>query len=228
MSHVGLAPDARGRDGALPPIEILLVEDHPPVRQGLELLLPRHGLRMIGSARCAAEGLRMIRARNPAVALVDIDLGDGSGTDIAQVVTDEGLATVIVLYTGSLNGAVIDEAVNSGARGLVLKTSPVERIVDAIRAAAAGCNYVDSAVGRMSARHARQGVRRTSKREAQVLGLLARGLTTEQVANDLFLSPETVQTHVRNATRKLGARGRLHAVILALGEGDIDMPESVR
>ena len=72
-----------------------------------------------------------------------------------------------------------------------------------------------------------QWARRTSKREGQVLGLLARGRTTEQVAGDLFLSPEIVQTHVRNAARTLGARGRLHAVILALVNGEIDLPDDL-
>lgn len=85
----------------------------------------------------------MIRARKPDVAVVDIDLGDGSGTELAKAAQDEGLATAIVLYTGSINSALIDDAVNSGASALVLKTSPVQQIADAIRATAAGRNYVD-------------------------------------------------------------------------------------
>jgi DNA-binding NarL/FixJ family response regulator len=211
-----------------PQIQIVLVEDHPPVRQGLELLLTRQGFRMIGSAPGAEEGTRMIRARRPDVAVVDIDLGDGSGIDLAQAASDEGLATAIVLYTGSITSAVIDRAMTSGARALVLKTSPMQHMADAIRAAAAGRDYVDPAVAGMAQRIGGQGPRRASKREAQVLGLLAGGRTTAQVAEVLVLSPETVQTHVRNATRKLGARGRLHAVILALRNGEIDMPDDAR
>jgi DNA-binding NarL/FixJ family response regulator len=211
-----------------PQIQIVLVEDHPPVRQGLELLLTRQGFRMIGSARGAEEGTRMIRARRPDVAVVDIDLGDGSGIDLAQAASDEGLATAIVLYTGSINSAVIDKAMTSGARALVLKTSPMQHMADAIRAAAAGRDYVDPAVAGMAERIGGRSPRRASKREAQVLGLLAGGRTTEQVAEALVISPETVQTHVRNATRKLGARGRLHAVILALRNGEIDMPDDAR
>jgi len=171
----------------------------------------------------------MIRARRPDVALVDIDLGDASGTDLAKAMADETPATAIVLYTGSINTVVIDEAVNSRAGALVLKSSPVEHVADAIRAVAAGHTYVDSSVARMTAgRPGGHDSRRTSKREAQVLGLLAHGYTTEQIASDLLLSPETVQTHVRNATRKLGARGRLHAVILALVNGEIDPPDTAR
>ena len=220
---------ARG-DEPVAQIEVVVVEDHPPVREGLELLLPRQGFRVVGTAGSAREGGRMIRARRPAVALVDIDLGDGSGTELAQAIRDEAIATAIVLYTGSVDNAVIDAAVASGARGLVLKSSPIEHLATAIRAAAAGQEYVDRLIAQLPGRgpgedHAAALI---SKREAQVLGMLSQGSTTEQVAQELFLSPETVQTHVRNAARKLGAHGRLHAVILALVRGDIELPAAPR
>jgi two-component system response regulator NreC len=217
-------------DAPVAQIEVVIVEDHPPVRQGLELLLPRQGFRVAGSAGSAREGGRMIRARRPAVALVDIDLGDGSGTELSQAIGDEGIATAIVLYTGSVDNAVIDAAVASGARGLVLKSSPIEHLASAIRAAAAGQDYVDRLIAQLPGRGraGNQGPAQISKREAQVLGMLSLGSTTEQVAQELFLSPDTVQTHVRNATRKLGAHGRLHAVILALTRGDIELPACAR
>jgi DNA-binding NarL/FixJ family response regulator len=218
------SPQARD-DEAVAQIEVVVVEDHPPVRQGLELLLPREGFRIIGSAGSAREGGRMIRARRPAVALVDIDLGDGSGTDLAQAIREEGIATAIVLYTGSVDNAVIDAAVASGARGLVLKSSPIDHLAGAIRAAGAGQDYVDRLLTQLPGREpGHQARAQISKREAQVLGMLSQGNTTKQVAQDLFLSPETVQTHVRNASRKLGAHSRLHAVILALIRGDIELP----
>lgn len=220
--------DAEPAAGPADTIEILIVEDHPPVRQGLELLLPRQGFRIVGSAGSAREGGRMIRARRPAVALVDIDLGDGSGTDLAVAIRDEGIATAIVLCTGSIDNAVLDAAVDSGARGIVLKSSPIEHLADAIRAAAAGREYVDRLIAQLPGRSESHGVAVISKREAQVLGMLSQGSTTEKVARELFLSTETVQTHVRNATRKLGAHGRLHAVILALVRGDIELPVAVR
>jgi DNA-binding NarL/FixJ family response regulator len=210
---------------AIAQVRVVVVEDHPPVRQGLELLLPRQGFALFGSASSCKEGERMIVARKPDVALVDIQLGDGSGTDLAKAVAAAAPNTAIVLYTASINRAVIDEAVNSGARALVLKMSPVEHLADAIRAAAAGRNYVDASVASMAVRSRATGVRKISRREAEILGLLAGGLTTEQVAGRLYLSPETVKTHVRNAIRNLGARGRLHAVILALTNGEIDLPD---
>jgi DNA-binding NarL/FixJ family response regulator len=200
-------------------LEVVVVDDHPPMRQGIELLLPRHGFRVTGSADSAATGARMIRARRPDVALVDLDLGDASGIDLATALIAESPGTAIVLYTGSVDVAVLDDAATSGAHGLVLKTSPLERVAYALRAAAAGRTYVDVALlGRLRA----TGAQTISVREAQIFGMLARGLTTRQVAGELLLSADTVQTHVRNATRKLGARGRLHAVVLALASGHVD------
>ena len=112
-------PDSAGRSQAK--IQVVVVEDHPPVRQGLELLLPREGFRMIG---CAAAGARMICARKPDVALVDIDLGDGSGTALAQAMINEAPKTAIVLYTASINGTVIDDAFHSlSAQDIAAATS---------------------------------------------------------------------------------------------------------
>jgi DNA-binding NarL/FixJ family response regulator len=207
-------------------IEIVVVEDHPPVRQGLELLLPRHGFRMLGSAGSLEHGMRMIRARKPDVALVDIDLGDGSGTDLARAMSEEGSTTAFVLYTGSIDAALIHDALASGARALVLKSSPIEHLAEAIRASAAGRTYVDRFVAKIPGGPTDDPAPKISKREAQVLEMLSRGLTTEEVATDLSLSPKTVQTHVRNATRKLGARGRVHAIILALARGEIELPDA--
>ena len=227
-AHRGARAPRSGGADPVAQIELVIVDDHPPVRQGVQLLLARQGFRVIGAAGSAEEGARMIRARLPRVALVDIDLGDGNGTDLATGVRDEGYDTAFVLYTGSLDNAVIDAAVASGVHGLVLKSSPIEHLADAIRAAAAGREYVDRLIAQLPGRTAGPSVSLISKREAQILGMLSQGSTSEQVARELFISPETVKTHVRNATRKLGARGRLHAVILALIRGDIEFPADPR
>jgi DNA-binding NarL/FixJ family response regulator len=242
MSSVARSHRSRGafgaREGARAPgsgaadpvaqIELVIVDDHPPVRQGLELLLAHEGFRVIGSAGSAASGTSMIRARRPRVALVDIDLGDGSGTDLAKAVRDEGCDTAIVLCTGSLDNALIDEAVASGAHGLVLKSSPIEHLADAIRTAAAGQHYVDRLIAQLPGRSAGRGDALVTKREAQILGMISQGSTTQQVASDLFLSPETVKSHVSNVKGKLGAHNRLHAVVIALVRGDIELPAVAR
>jgi DNA-binding NarL/FixJ family response regulator len=203
-------------------IQVVIVDDHSPLRRGLEILLPRLGFRVTGTAATAEEGSRMIASRRPHVAVLDIVLGEDSGTTMGNDLATLSESTAVVLYTGYADPDVLEEAVGSSALGVVQKTSPVEDLARAIRAAAAGRAYIDPRIAELLPN---PGARDSliSKREAEVLGLIAEGLTAEEVATRLFLSPETVHTHVRNAVRKLGARGRLHAVVLALRRGDLEV-----
>jgi two-component system response regulator NreC len=207
-------------------IQVVIVEDHPALRRGFEMLLARQGFRVTGSTGTVEEGARMIGARRPSVALIDIELADGSGTDLAKRLLAEAPETASVLCTGFLDEHRIDEAVHSGALGIVLKTAPVEELVAAIRSAADGATYVDPRAMAILARRP-ASTRSISVREAEVLGLLAGGLSCKGAAQELSLAVTTVQTHVRNASRKLGARGQLHAVVLALRGGDLELSEDL-
>lgn len=204
-------------------LQVVIIEDHASVRRGLEVLLPRLGFRVTGTAATATEGERMLHLRKPDAAVVDIDLAGASGTELAERISASEDPVPVVLYTGLGDADVLDEAMHSGAGGLVLKSGALEDLAAAIRAVAAGDSYVDPALGPIlsGSRRSRGTI---SPREAEVLELLARGLAGHEVAEQLFLSPQTVETHVRNAVRKLGARGRLHAVILALQAGEIELP----
>jgi DNA-binding NarL/FixJ family response regulator len=206
-------------------LQVVVVEDHPSMRSGLELLLAKHEFRVIGSAASVAEGHEMIAARRPDVALVDIELGDGSGIALARTLAEADKPVAVVLYTGHVDQAVLEEAVDSGASGVVLKTSPLDDVARALRAAAAGGTFVDQAVSASLREGAAKAPSRLSRREAEVLSLLAHGQTSGQVAGELFLSEQTVDTHVRNACQKLNARGRLHAVIIALEAGELTLSE---
>jgi DNA-binding NarL/FixJ family response regulator len=209
-------------------LQVVVVEDHPSMRSGLELLLEKHGFRVIGSAGSVATGREMIAARRPDVAVIDIELGDGSGTELAQAVAAAEPPVAVVLYTGHADQKVLEDAVDSGAKGVVLKTSPLDDLARAVRAAAAGGTFLDQAVSTSLRREPADAPSRLSRRETEILGLLAHGQTSGQVADELFLSEMTVETHVRNACRKLGAHGRLHAVIIALGSGELALRDLTR
>lgn len=204
-------------------IQVIIVDDHPPLLRGLELLLPRAGFRVTGTAQTAAEGSRIIAGRRPHVAVLDIGLADGSGTALGKRVASLSQTTATVLYTGCSDPDVLADAVGSGALGVVQKTSPMDDLVRAIRAAAAGRAFVDPHIAELLVVRGARKPSSISLRESEVLGLIAEGLTADEVADGLCLSPETINTHVRNACRKLGARGRLHAVILALRQGDLEL-----
>lgn len=209
-------------------IQVILVDDHPPLLRGLELLLPRAGFRVTGTAQTAAEGSRIIAGRRPQVAVLDITLGDDSGTALGRRVAALSQGTATVLYTGCTDPDILADAVGSGALGVVQKTSPMDDLVGAIRAAAAGRAFVDPHIAELLAVRGAREPTSITPRETEVLGLIAEGLTADEVAEGLCLSTETVNTHVRNACRKLGARGRLHAVILALRQGDLELNGLVR
>jgi DNA-binding NarL/FixJ family response regulator len=135
----------------------------------------------------------------------------------------------IVLSTGSTDpGAGLTELVQVGGRSFVLHSSPASHLIDALRCVAAGGDYVDPALAALLSADADMSrLVQLSPREHQILGLLSEGLTGQAIALLLFLSPETVRTHVRNATTKLGAKTRVQAVALFVrsrGAGTAPLP----
>jgi DNA-binding NarL/FixJ family response regulator len=202
---------------------ILLVEDHIAVRKGLEVLLRSEGFHVIGVAESAEQGYRMFTARRPDVAVVDVGLGEGSGVDLTErILADDPQAGVLV-YTGMSEPAAIERAAGCGARGFALKTVGPHELMRAIRAVAAGGVHIDPAVAALLAPGNDGKPALLTGREREILDLLAAGKTGEEAAHELFLSPETVRTHIRNAMRKLDAKTRVHAVALAVREREITL-----
>jgi DNA-binding NarL/FixJ family response regulator len=203
-------------------VTVVIVEDHVALRRGLELLLRDSDFRVIGTADDAATGASVIARRRPEVALVDINLPDRSGIELTRRVLAEDPELGVLLYTGVDDRETLGEALDSGARGFALKAGPPEELLAAIRAVAAGQSYVDQRLRPLLlARFTTEKIGVLSPREREVLDLLSKGLTGEEVAARLTLSPETVRTHVRNAMNKLEAQTRVHAVAIALRQGEI-------
>jgi DNA-binding NarL/FixJ family response regulator len=203
-------------------INVLLVEDHLAVRKGIELVLRAEGFHVIGQAQSASEGLRLFKARRPHVAIVDLGLGDGDGSELAAEILALDPAAGVLMYTGVTDREQLERAAQSGARGFALKTGSAEDLVTAVCSVARGGDYVDPAVAATLAPRATSAAR-LSRREREILDCLSQGMTGEDVAKRLFLSPETVRTHIRNAMRKLDANTRVHAVALAVRLQEIDL-----
>jgi DNA-binding NarL/FixJ family response regulator len=218
-----VAPDADG--GGLVSLRLVLVEDHQALRDGLELLLAREGLDVVGAAGTAAEGESLVLALEPDVALIDIRLGEESGIDVSRRLLDDDPDRRIVLYTGSADVELLVSGLDSGARGYALKDGTPAELVGALTTVAQGGTWVDPRLRpQLLSRQATQRLPSLSPREREIMDLLAQGLTGEQVAERLVLSPETVKTHIRNAMNKLEASTRVHAVAIALREGYISPP----
>ena len=203
-------------------ITVVIVEDHVALRKGVELLLSRRGCVIAGAADDASEGYEVIRVKRPDVAVVDLGLPGESGTKLACQLLEADPEQRILLYTGIEDFDIISGALDCGARGFVHKASSPEELTAAIRAVAGGGTYMDHRLSSaLLARSTTARVRELSPREREILDLLAQGLTGAQAAKQLFISPETVRTHIRNAMTKLEAQTRVHAIALALHQKEI-------
>ncbi len=199
---------------------LALVEDHQALLQGLELLLGAQGCEVVGTAGDRATGLALVRATDPDVVVVDVGLGEDSGIALARDVLAECPERGVVLYTGSSDIELLEDGLDAGARGYALKEGAPSELMQAIDAVADGGTYVDPRLRpALLSRRAVEKSRTLSAREREIVGLLATGLTGEEVAERLFLSAETVKTHIRNALNKLEARNRVHGIAIALREG---------
>ena len=205
------------------PLNVVIVDDHVALRRGMELLLRRHGHHVVGTADDAESAESVILRRRPDVALIDLALPRASGAELTRRLLEEDPDMRIVLYTGAADERQLLEGLDAGAAGFALKSGDPDELEEAIRTVADGGEWIDPRLKPLLA--ANNGNGRThvlSPREREILGLLSKGLSGEEAAKQLFLSSETVRTHVRNAMNKLGATTRVHAVALALQRGEID------
>ncbi len=217
-------PPAVVEPGAVASITLFLVEDHPALRKGVELLVRSDGLHVVGTAGDAETAAELIPRRRPDVALVDIGLPGQSGVELARTLLSGQPDLGVLLYTGLDDPEALREALDCGARGFALKAGDPGELLAAIRLVAAGESYVDPRLEPLIfARSTTEEIRILSVREREVLALLADGMSGEEVAKRLFLSPETVRTHIRNTMAKLEADTRVHAIAIALRRGEISL-----
>jgi DNA-binding NarL/FixJ family response regulator len=201
---------------------LVLVEQHQALRDGLAVLLERRGFKVVGCATTAARGEEVIVQRQPELAVVGVDLPDERGTELVRRLSGREKAK-FVIYTGLTDPDLLEAAFRSGARGLVAKPAGLPVLVDALREVWRGGRYFDRSFAER--RNGNGGGKVLSSRESEVLAMLAKGETGEDISQRLVLSPETVRTHVRNAMKKLQARTRVEVVVKALDREEIERPE---
>ena len=199
---------------------LVLVEEHEALRDGLAVLLERRGFRVIGCAPTAARGEEVIDDQKPDMVVVGVDLPDERGTELVRRLHGKHAAPKFVIYTGVDDPTLLEAAYRSGARGLVGKPAGLAVLVEALREVWRGGRYFDQRFSE-NRENGHSEAKRLSNRESEILTLLADGLTGEEIAQRLVLSPETVRTHVRNAMTKLEAPTRTAAVVKALDLDEI-------
>jgi DNA-binding NarL/FixJ family response regulator len=212
------------------PIRIVLVEDHTIFRQAMALALDQESdLRVVGGAGTLAEARELLRSVAADVAIVDIDLPDGSGIDLIRDVIKPGSLAQVLVLTASATRIDVARAVDVGASGVLHKTTALPQIVDAVRRLCAGKPVMDPVEivsllrlvneHRMTHQKADAALARLTRREREVLSLLGEGLGDKEMAQRLHVSKETVHTHMVNLLGKLGVETRLQALIFAVKHG---------
>ncbi len=202
-------------------ISLLLVDDHPVVRDGLRGMFsadPR--FEVVGEAGDGAEAVTAAERLRPDVILMDLRMPGGDGVTAIRTLAERGVPSrVLVLTTYDTDGDVI-AAMEAGAIGYLLKDSPREELFRAAEAAALGHPALAPTVAaRLLGQVRRPVAGRLSQREVEVLGLVARGSTNREAARRLFVSEATVKTHLLHAYAKLGVNDRAAAVAAAFSRG---------
>ncbi len=219
-------------DPAEPRIRVVVADDHAFVREGtVELLQRAGGMHVVGQAADGAEALRLVASTHPDVLLLDLAMPGMDGLEVARRVQSISPLTRVVALTAHEEQPYVLAMLQAGAAGYLSKSSRGHEVIQAVRAAAAGETVFSPSIARGVTRSALgesdldQGL---TPRELDVLRAAARGLGNKQIAEELAMSPRTVQTHLTRVFAKLGVSSRTEAVLLAVQRGwvraDILMP----
>jgi DNA-binding NarL/FixJ family response regulator len=209
-------------------IRVVLADDQPLVRSGMRMILSvEPDIEVVGEAANGAEAVRVVSETRPDVVLMDVRMPEVDGIEATRAVTAvDGGPRVLVLTTFDLDD-VVYEALRAGASGFLLKDAPEDRLTAAIRIVADGGSlFAPSVTRRLIEEFARRPQRvdtlqvgTLTSRETEVLRYVAQGLSNSEIAAALYLSENTVKTHVARILMKLGLRDRAQAVVVAYESG---------
>ena len=204
-----------------PEITTLIVDDHEVVREGLRLSLSRAPhIRVIGEAADGEAAVELAERRRPNVVIMDVRMPGMDGLEATKLLTERVPDSAVLIFTAYSERSLLSRGLESGAKGYVLKEAPHETLLRAIEKVAGGEGYVDPAL--MPAFLTGKDDDTLTTREREILQLLADGMSNADVAAKLFISQETVKSHVRHILAKLEADTRTQAVAIALREAIID------
>jgi DNA-binding NarL/FixJ family response regulator len=198
----------------------LLADDHPALAVAVADFLDENGYAVVGPAADGARALELARSERPEVAVVDYRMPGLTGAELVARLRD-ALDVPVLVYTAEAREDDVRRLLAEGASGVVLKEAPLEDLIRALRTVESGATYIDPV---LAARAIGRGAetRALTERECDVLVLLGEGRSHDEIGKALSIGVETVRTHLRKASHKLGATTRTQAVATALRLGLID------
>lgn len=208
-------------------LRLMLVDDHKMLREGLRRALEAEGFAVVGEANEGHEALKMALDRKPDVILMDVSMPDVDGIEATRAIMQADARQRIVMLTMHMDRDVIDRAIKAGAVGYLTKDCSVAEVADAVRMAANGDTALSPKLAELMLSEARKTdlgeERLITRREEEVLQLIADGLSTPEVAARLYISQKTVKNHLASIYEKLNARDRTQAVLVAVRMGIVKL-----
>lgn len=201
-------------------ISVLIVDDHPMVREGLAGVLARHEMKIAGLAANGRQALEMYEAHRPDVMLLDLRLPDQSGFDVVRAVLKIDPSARIVILSSAQGDASVYTAISLGVRGYLLKGIDGATLAEQVRHVARGGKSLSPESAEKLAHYVSS--KKLSEREVEVLGLISKGKSNKEIAKMLFVTDNTVKMHVKNILSKLEASDRTQAVVIAIQRGLLD------
>jgi len=203
-------------------IRILVVDDHPILRQGLAALLAvEPDMQLVAEASNGREAIELFRSVRPEVTLLDVQMPETDGIQALTTIRSEFPAARVVVLTTYAGDALAQRALKAGAQGYVLKGLLRKELLETIRTVHRGLKAIHPEVATQIAQHVADDA--LSEREIQVLELVARGNSNKRIGGALSIAEETVKGHLKSILSKLGANDRTHAVTLGITRGILQL-----
>ncbi|MCD6309301.1 MAG: response regulator transcription factor, partial [Candidatus Eremiobacteraeota bacterium] len=231
-------PERRREKLAGKPITVIVADDSRLFREMLVGILNlQSDIKIVAETKNGTETLEKVKELTPDVCLIDVKMPDLDGIKVTELIKTRYPEIKVILFTAYIDEDYIFSALEKGASGFLTKESPLEKVIEAVRTVYSGESMLDAISTsklireflrlkeepKIDRKKDEKILKQLTEREREVLGLIAQGMSNQEIANKLFISEHTVKTHVSNLLRKLKFSDRVQLVIFAFHEGIVDL-----